>query len=250
MSERNNQNVCLLDWDGTLREAFVVFDWVQFLVRSGVISTRHKTKMSAIFARFNHKQLSYESMAREVVSAYAESMRGLNATELDGLVRQFWTTDAKLFDFTIPLLEMMRGLGITPVLVSGAPLVVVKPFAETIGIDECFGLELGLDSGGIYNGSIVMNLAISSNKQAVVDSLLEQGRTVVLAFGDSASDAPLLEAARFSYIVAGKEKKNAFSKDFLRLLEEKTISVVSPSELGDQLADLREILIGDQTLSD
>ncbi len=178
-------------------------------------------------------------MAWDVVNTYAEAMQGLHPANLSNLVHEFWSTNARLNDFAIPLIETIRELGISPVLVSGAPMVVVEHIAERIDIDDCFGLELGFDSNGSYDGSVAMNLAISSSKQIIVDRLMKQGKKVALSFGDTISDVPIFKAAQLSYVITKSETEEEVKKDLSNMTNSECCTFVPQSDVREMLGGLR-----------
>src|SRR4051794_35635685 len=68
-----NPSVCLLDWDGTLRKGYVIFDWTLYLAKKEMIDGVFVESMQSCFAQYEAACLSYEQMAERIVQIYAAS---------------------------------------------------------------------------------------------------------------------------------------------------------------------------------
>ena len=189
-------SVCLLDWDGTLREGYVIVQWTHYLADEGVIP---KCFAEAVDDCFKCK--NYEQMAKCVVETYASSQKDLPVAEVASLAVAFAELNPDVFAFAAPLIEHLRGMEIEPIVITGSPIIVVKHLAEKIGICRCYGLELEADRSGVFVGSCAFNLAIESSKRMLVKQLEPEFRDVRLALGNSSSDSPLLEVARCGYFI-------------------------------------------------
>ena len=226
-----SNSVCLLDWDGTLRRGYVISDWTGFLVERGVIDRRFQEQMELHFRQFETAKLNYEQMAELVVRAYAASQAGLRLSSLEPLANEFVASDCNVFSFVAPLVELLRENGIEAAVISGSPLLVVRRFAEQLGIRRCYGLELPVDPNGTLLGTPGINLAVARNKQSLVDQLRSEFDHVPFAFGNSESDQPLLQAARHAYYIIERQGAEELAAKVRSALLIENLNVVSPEQL-------------------
>ena len=242
MSETSTKQVCLLDWDGTLRDGYVIFDWLEYLVENNKVDESFKHEMEHIKNRHLRHHTDYETMAFEAVNNFSQAMKGISPTDLQNLITSFWQEKQNLFDFTIPLIELLHELEIEPIVVTGSPLDVVRPCAANIGIETCFGLEFGVKAG-LFDGTTILNTAVHRGKKAIVDQIKKHERTIALSFGDSESDMPLFEAAFHAYGIASDEKANDLAQKMAEALPKTLHEVLTPSDLSSKLDELRQLWV-------
>jgi phosphoserine phosphatase len=220
------RSVCLLDWDGTLREGYVILTWTQYLVREAVIPKRFVEAMERCF-EFE----DYEQMAECVVETYASSQKGLRVTEVDRLAIAFAESNPGVFAFAAPLIKYLRKKEIEPIVITGSPNSVVKHLAMKIGVRRCYGLELKIDPFGAFVGSYEFNLAIEKSKRMLVKQLETEFRDVRLALGNSGSDGPLLEVARCGYFITDRPGAAIKAPRLRGLVQEGLLREVSPEQM-------------------
>jgi phosphoserine phosphatase len=206
------RRVALLDLDNTLRKDWTIRRWLRFLSRNGMDSASEAlSEIEELMASFAEGRFDHDELARRCADAYAAGMRDGSVEDIDDWAAVFVQgpdADA-LHDFAKPLVEDLIERGIAPVIVSGAPRKVVRRHARRLGIAEAFGLTLGTvapeevadAAGARYDGTVTDNPGLAARKGALVRELIEGGREIVLAVGDSESDEPLWEAAPYRVIV-------------------------------------------------
>jgi phosphoserine phosphatase len=194
--------VALLDLDNTLRSGWFIKSWLEFLggerIRGAYACADRLDVSLDAYAR---GELSHDALAKECAEAYAELMRGESQEVVNELGGEFVRDDLETFDFVRTLLEELEARSVAPIIVSGAPAEVVRPYAANLGVDEFHALELGVGSDGCFDGTLANNPGLGSVKRRIASELRESFREPVLAVGDSASDLPLFRVAANRIVV-------------------------------------------------
>ena len=196
--------VALLDLDNTLHASWSIRAWVEYLAGEGLGGADAcLQQIDSALARFNDAALSHDQLATECASAYAVMLKGKRRDEIGSLAAGFAGDQDDLFAFARPLVGCLEDHLVSPVIVSGAPHEVVEHYATELGIEETFSLRLAIDENGCYTGDIDANHGLAAMKREVVNAFTAQQRKIVLAIGDSPSDRPLWQHARYRIIVGG-----------------------------------------------
>jgi len=188
-----DREICLFDWDGTLREGFTIIDWIDFLCNKNTIDHKYKTLTLDLFDSYASGILSHDNLAIETGKIYAESIHKIDVNLLADIAFQFIETDeSRLFPFARPLLKSLRDKFIRIFIISGAPIEILRAYSRTMFFDKIFGLEIA-STDGLYTNNTVINPGSSSSKKKCLENY---GKLPVLAaFGNSISDTPLFDAA-------------------------------------------------------
>jgi phosphoserine phosphatase len=195
------RKVVLVDWDNTLRRSYTVLAWTEFLAGRGLFSTRH-----AIIEGWDHfhadKSYKYEVFCRDMADAYAAGLAGKTREAVLAAAAAFVEADMEnIFRFVRPLCELFAEQHMAVIVISGAPEVPLAQYASALGLE--IGGALCLESQeGRYTGRWLDNCGLSASKQDAV-ARVSASSDVVMAFGDSDSDMPLLAAAQFRFLVRG-----------------------------------------------
>jgi phosphoserine phosphatase len=195
------RKVVLVDWDNTLRRSYTVLAWTEFLAGRGLFSTRH-----TILERWDHfhaaKSYKYEVFCRDMADAYAAGLAGQTREVVLAAAAAFVDADMEnIFRFVRPLCELFAEQHMAVIVISGAPEVPLAQYASALGLE--IGGALCLESQeGRYTGRWLENCGLSASKQDAV-ARVSASSDVVMAFGDSDSDMPLLAAAQFRFLVRG-----------------------------------------------
>jgi phosphoserine phosphatase len=194
--------MALLDWDGTLRRGFTVVKWAQTLADAGLITRRGLIKMRRLFRSFRVGELSHDRLARETARLYSTELSGQSKSEVERLARKFVRSDrSQLFKWTPQLLRRLVGRRIVTVVVSGVPQELLREYEERYHLDAIYGLMLET-RGPTFTGRVAWNPGVSAEKRRIVREIKRAHKgSAILAMGNSASDLPLLRAARFRVVV-------------------------------------------------
>jgi HAD superfamily phosphoserine phosphatase-like hydrolase len=210
-------DVALLDLDNTLRVGWSLRPWLAFLSRNGIEQADACIgSTNALFEEYltsNHAD--HDALAISCAQAYAEMAKGISVTEMDEAGATFVNNyDAtNVHDFVSPLVEYLKARKIAPVIVSGAPLELVKHHAARLGVEQYFGLKLAVNEHGCFDGGIEKNPGVAAEKRNVVREIKNLGRVATLAVGDSESDLPLWDAAPNKIVVGSRAPEPEWPSD-------------------------------------
>jgi phosphoserine phosphatase len=211
-NENRGSRACVTDWDGTLRPGFMVADWLLFLSKEFSIATFYHDSLVKLASGYRSKEISYERFAREAVAIYGQALRGLRCKDVDDASEAFVKGDiGNLFPFTIDLLNKISEAGFSIHVLSGGPLRPISAYARQLPISGIFAVDGKCELNGVFSGAVVKNYALRQNKGDAVSFLRSAGYEICLAFGDTESDAPLLEAADHSFLLDEADTKPVIS---------------------------------------
>ncbi|MFN8620024.1 MAG: haloacid dehalogenase-like hydrolase [Chloroflexota bacterium] len=188
--------VALLDWDNSLHPGFTLGPWLHALARDDHEAAAGR-RFDAARAAYDAGTLPYDDFAGLAEELYTALADGRPVAELDALAASFVRSD-RLRPGTTDLVAALLARDVRPMLISGAPIEVLRAHATTLGIapEDVTGWRLAGD-GDRYVGRLASgNTARGGSKAAIVAELVAAGATIVLGLGDSSADRPLIEAAR------------------------------------------------------
>jgi len=143
-------------------------------------------------------EISHDDLVLMAQDIYLEALAPHDPDSVAKLAAQFVEEDKQhLRPFAVHLLQQLRRLGLRPTVISGAPVIVLREYATTLPLSGVWGLDVTYED---RTWSAGRNTGLSTVKAAIVRELTERHR-VVVSFGDSQSDAPLLEAAELPVVV-------------------------------------------------
>jgi len=135
-------------------------------------------------------------------------MRGLSVADLSPVVDQ--VCDRLMADGVRPAaleeIERRKDAGHRTVLVSGSLDVYLEPITARLGLSDCLCTVAERDAQGRFTGLLSGANCISAEKVRRLNVLLgeDRGSWRVDAYGDSAADLPLLQAADTGYMINAK----------------------------------------------
>lgn len=184
----------IFDVDGVLVRGFTMFSFGRRLAREGLIDRASWLRLAADFLGLWSGKTSYARFARDAVEHYGLALAGRKQSDFlaagqenAGRVRLYW--------YAPGLIALLRRRGLATVAISGSPEECMRPLTERIGLDESYGSVIATDAAGVYTGAVARNMALGESKAAMVRELGAR-YDIVIAFGDTEQDIPLLESAR------------------------------------------------------
>lgn len=210
MSER--ELLACFDWDGTLRPGASMRAWTEYLEGVGALKPGVYADNEGAYEAYAQGDIDHDTLVQTCVDLYAYGLEGREAKLVRAHGERFVAQDStRVVAFAAPLLHGLRARGILAAIVSGSPTEILHPHAARLGFDAVFCTELEVING-IYTGAALNNGGLASSKERVAAGLSTEYE-IVLALGDSASDLPLLRAARVAVVVG----TNAVGIDAQRL---------------------------------
>jgi HAD superfamily phosphoserine phosphatase-like hydrolase len=203
-----------LDWDGALRQGFLVTDWSRFIALRGQFDMTCAHLIDRELQAYYSGKLPYAHIVKSIPEIYAKGLTGQPVYEHNLAANEFILSDGFL-DAISPvasyIFDTVNGLdGVSAYIISGGPRSVLAAFAQEVGIEDVYAMEVVADEG-IYTGILKDNPASLARKKELVSRLQERA-SLILAVGDSESDKPMLDAAQFR-ITFGHHLANAWNAD-------------------------------------
>lgn len=225
-AEIEREDLCLCDWDETLRKGFMLREWVPFLIREMNLSAYFGDEFDRIFDDFLAKRIDYETLVNDAATSYASIVAGLSRTDVVRVAEQFASNDASIFPFVKHLIIHLSEIGAAAVIVSGSPFEVIHVFAKRLGIQHVFALQADFDEKNIFTGKVRENFGNAAEKAGCVARLARAHR-IIAAFGDSSADIPLLRAAESRFLVCQSDTRRHEMEEMRRAIEF-PITVIDP----------------------
>lgn len=198
----------LLDWDNSLREKVTLFRWEDFLVQKGVISKRVITEREKYRLAFREGRMDHDRLSRECCLSFLRAAEGLPFDRYSELLEEYLPHDREDFAAYTPILfDWLKTHGIEPVVVSGAPRDVISRYFDEFGIRRAWAFDYEFRNGRLSSEFLGSG---GHDKRDVVEACRREfGCDPILALGDSASDLPMLEAARCPLIAGNPSPLSA-----------------------------------------
>lgn len=197
----------LLDWDNTLRKNYTLFCWIDYLAGHQIISSDKYKKINDILKKYENKTITHEQLAKMACEEYARAIQGIEEEYLFAVAKEFNELDkVNMYSFVPKLFDLLHRNCIKPIIVSGAPMVIISQYFNEYGIEEAYGFDCVV-SNKKYVGSVKNNYGF--NKLEVVKKIeRKEGKIPYLAIGDSESDFPMLDCAHYGFLMnQGIERK-------------------------------------------
>ena len=188
------KRAALFDFDGTLCPGDSIVPYLRFCIREGAAPATQ-------WLRAIHGYLRQRCRPGEIVRAKEETLsyiRDRDKADMDELARRFLQKAVlpRLDRAVVSEMEKLRSMGVRIVILTASPDVYMNVLPELIPVDQVIATRCELNAEGRYTGRIGANC---KGEQKVVrwrqaDPAGEY--EVFRAYGDSASDAPMLRLAR------------------------------------------------------
>ncbi len=198
----------LLDWDGTLRDDATLFCWEDYLVRTGVIDNTVVLERERLRNEYRQGKINHDDLSREACVTYLSALAGMSRQQYFSLIDAYMPEDRRHYSpHTEILFRWLKKHDIQPIVVSGAPHDVICQYFQEFHITQAYDFVCDFKDeklSPVYVGSG------GHDKQKIVEYCQTQwNEPPILAMGDSASDVPMLRAAKFPIIV-GKALRSQF----------------------------------------
>jgi len=198
MIDNNKKRIGFFDIDGTIFRSSLLIELLNGLVRAGVFPKKAEKEMEEDYLAWLDRKGSYDNYLGKVINIYDRNIKGKMEEDIIKVVREVLELEKnKVYRFTRDLVNSMKKDGFILVAISGSPNFIVKPFAEYMGFDACYGSVFRTDAGA-FTGDVENN-DLWKDKRAVVEQFIKGAGFAAdmehsTAVGDSGADIPMLEA--------------------------------------------------------
>jgi phosphoserine phosphatase len=188
--------VALLDWDNSLHPGFTMSPWLHALARDDAEAEAGR-RFDAALAAYEAGTLPYDDFASLAEVLYTTLADGRRVADLEAVAARL-VRDDPLRPGTSELVAALLARGIRPMLISGAPIEVLRAHAAALGFapEDVTGWTLDRAGDRVVGRLASGNTARGGSKAAIVAALVADGADVLLGVGDSPADRPLVDAAR------------------------------------------------------
>ncbi len=187
--------VGFFDLDGTVSRYQQTVYFIQLLFSRGIYPMELKRKMDEAEAQWQNRTGDFSVFIHTVVEAFNQNIKGQNYDKFCELAQEnaemHWQ---QTYNFTRDLIEKFREAGYFLVLISHAPKLIVRPFAEKYGFNKVYGRFFELDESGNFTGKLLYEDMIS-DKAKIVDLVVKKYNLSLegsIAVGDSEGDISML----------------------------------------------------------
>lgn len=190
----------LLDWDKTLRKNYTLFCWIDYLVESNIIEKQYDNNIKSLIKKFKQNIITHDQLAELSGIEYAKSIKNIEEDFLKSVSEKFICIDDKnIYPFVQKLFDFFSENNIHPIIVSGAPYTVVSNYYRRYNIKESYEFKCEVLQGK-FTGNIIYNYGY--NKKDIIEKISRKlNCNPIIAIGDSESDFPMLDIARYGIIV-------------------------------------------------
>lgn len=198
------------DVDGTLIRTKSMFGFQQYYY---LASTPGPAALGRLRYRLFARRLegyADRGAQREIINrAYYRSYRNRRPAQVRRHAESWFArlkdvTDALYVEPVLEALRRHQDEGVEPVLVSGSSVEILSPLARDLGVEHVLATRLET-RGERYTGEILPPQMIGDGKQLALSHFLAESGVPTqecFAYGDHASDLPMLEAVGNPRVVA------------------------------------------------
>lgn len=195
------------DFDDTLARGDSIFPFLLYAIKRGLAPKSQLFKAAAGFLRWKIQP----SSGRAVKEMTLSFIKGRTVEEMDGIARDFFrdVQQRAFFRDAAPELFRLRAQGMKIVVVSASSDLYMKVLPEFLPVDAVISTVCET-KGGRYTGKIGKNCKGEEKVRRIQDWLKEQQLSIdqekSAGYGDSPSDAPMLQLTACPTLVNPKRK--------------------------------------------
>ena len=195
------------DFDDTLAKGDSIFPYLLYCIRRGLAPKRQLFKAAAGFLRWKVQP----SSGRAVKEMTLSFIKGHTVEEMDSVARDFFRSvqQKAFFEDAAPELFRLRQQGVRIVVVSASSDLYMRVLPEFLPVDAVISTVCETENG-CYTGKIGKNCKGEEKVRRIRTWLEEQGFSIdkdsSAGYGDSPSDAPMLQLTASPNLVNPKRK--------------------------------------------
>lgn len=218
------RNLAFFDVDKTIFDGYSGSGILPFLEQIGFLKKGTIEWYRDIEEQYKKREIDYNDIAYGVIQTLATSFAGHPHERVLALMEEYLGREY-VYPWVAQLIGSLHQAVFDTILVSGSTQPFIDAICKKIGARAGFGSEIEINDG-VYTGKLLKMLN-HNEKQRLVDLLIkEYNPQIVLAFGDSTGDIPMLERAAYAFIYEPHQQemiKIAESKSNWFIVKRKTI---------------------------
>ncbi len=199
------------DFDGTMARGDSIVPYLRYCIELGEARRTQFLRAARGYLRFRLRPQN-AGIAKEDTLSF---LRGKSVAHMDDVARSFFQQRYmdRLFPEAVTTLWQLRELGVRIVVVSASPDAYMRVLNELLPIDAVLATPCGVDAQGRYTGKVGPNCKGEEKVRRIQGWLRENGLTLdadhSFAYGDSASDVPMLRLVGHATLVRPKGQTQA-----------------------------------------
>lgn len=223
----SNSKYALFDWDNTVRNGYTLYSWVDYLCANSIIKSPLQFELNKIKNKYKKRIITHDHYASIACSKYAKALTGMHIEKINNAVLKYISYDKKfLFNNIVALFDFLYEKGINIIVISGAPLIVLQNYKEMFHFEHIYAFKEKI-LNDVFTGDVEYNFGFDKEKK-VLEIADKYGSYPYIAFGDSESDIPMLNYARYAFYI----EKEIINRNYIN---------VDPNNYNDVLSKIKQI---------
>ncbi len=188
------KRAALFDFDGTICPGDSIVPYLRFCVREGAAPAGQWLQAIRGYLR----QLRRPDQTVHAKEKTLSFIRGRSKAEMDTLARHFFRKEMlpRVDQKVLSEIETLRRGGVMIVILSASPDVYMNVVPEFLPVDRVMTTRCELDPDERYTGRIGANCKGGEKAARWREADPDNAFEVIRAYGDSASDVPMLRLAK------------------------------------------------------
>lgn len=192
---KKNKTAAFFDFDGTLYNGVIAFDFLSFLVKEHAVGLKEALLLPRLFFYYMLDKLGIADRYALNKRVYGR-IKGWDSCSLESSARRFFENgiNKKLFPEMLKILNAHKKKRHKVIIVTSALREIVAPVKEWLKIDDVIATEVEANKG-IYNG-VIKALPVGKNRIEIVKKYCKANSINIkksYAYSDHYSDIPLLD---------------------------------------------------------
>lgn len=192
---KKNKTAAFFDFDGTLYNGVIAFDFLSFLVKEHAVGLKEALLIPRLFFYYMLDKLGVADRYALNKRVYGR-IKGWDSCSLGSSSRRFFENgiNKKLFPEMLKLLNAHKKKRRKVVIVTSALREIIIPVSRWVKIDDVIATEIGVNNR-IYNG-VIKSLPVGKNRIEIIRKYCETNGIDMkksYAYSDHYSDIPLLD---------------------------------------------------------
>lgn len=187
--------IAIFDIDGSLVDGFLLYNFVEYLVREKLFDRIVYKNMLNVLAKYKNGKISYDIFAKSVIDIYANGLKGKDVKDIENAAKFFVSENKiKLYRYAKDLFSLVSNRRKT-IFLTVTPKEVVIALKSIFPFDDFIAMSFE-KKGGVYTGEIKRDLTSKDKKKKELEKYIETRKIDMkdsVGFGDTVHDMAFLE---------------------------------------------------------